>query len=90
MHYIVPSFSLSSLDITQTASYGTLEHTPLIVNGGPELSKTPPRHQQLLTTPPNLRKAGQTSVNNSDQYSDDEGVEPGPDSHTHPLFKLDN
>lgn len=78
-------------DITQTASYGTLEHTPLIVNGGPELSKTPPHHQHLLTTPPTLRKTGQSSINNSDNnFSEDEGVGPGTEGHAQPVFKLDN
>lgn len=86
------SFSSSLIfpDITQTASYGTLEHTPLIVNGGPELSKTPPHHQHLLTTPSTLRKAGQSTINNSDNFSEDEGVGPGTEGHTQPVFKLDS
>lgn len=91
MFSLLPTPSHS--DMTQTASYGAMDHTPLIVNGGPELSKTPPRHRHLctqhLTTPPTLRKAEPGSVNNSDQFSDD-GEEPGRENSSHPVFRLDD
>ena len=47
-------------------------------------------HHHLLTTPPTLRKAGQSSINNSDSFSEDEGVGPGTTGPAQSIFKLDS